>query len=93
MLVRHLIVAGVSGLLLTLSASAAPGATPVAPGAPPASGPAGEPLVRQCFMEPLRWNDALDGALTGCPAWASWAPDPDPVPLFTRERPGLPELL
>ncbi len=83
MLLRHLVVAGVSGLLLTLSASTAAGATT-------SSEPAGERLVRQCFMEPMRWNDALDGALTGCPAWASWAPDPDPVPLFTDERPGLP---
>ena len=89
-----LVVAGVSGLLLTLAASAAasaaPGATAVAP---PATGPGGELLVRQCFMEPLRWNEALDGALTGCPAWASWAPDPEPVPLFTGERPGLPDLV
>lgn len=61
-----------AALLLPLAGHAA------GPGQEP--DPPSDPDTRPCFMEPLRWNEALDGPLPRCPAFTSapMAPDTDP---------------
>lgn len=76
-------VAATAALLLPFSGHAAGSGRELDP--PP------DPGTRQCFIEPPRWNEALDGPLPRCPVVTSARTTPDMEPGTANDhlRPGL----
>jgi hypothetical protein len=63
-----------SGLALISMVTLTGVPTGSAAAATPAAPEAGRSSYGPCFLQPLRWNSALDGPLPTCPSDGSWSP-------------------